>query len=648
MSDENKKEYYDEIKKIISLFGVSAFEEIATKIDVLNKTYPEQAEVYFILGLLSYQFNDPGRAASLMERAHALQPDCRDYADTLATVYTRIGKLAEGLYFAKLSTALQPHPVISPMVPDQLANYFNALRDTVPSDNFVEASRHFNVRSFANVVRLCGIELRINSHHADCYQLLGRAQHELGEYEQAVAAFHAVIHLRPGKAINRVYLGGSLLRLGRFAEARECFSTALAMDPDSTEAFVGAVAGSTFLSDPLWRTNMDLRSDWVARREATQPAMDPFPSLESADQRIRVGYLSNRFYEGTDMAFVEAVLQLHDRSRFEVICYQQSVNSDLVTQRLKSFSESWREVYELDDLTLSSVVQGDDVDILVDLCGYSENQRLDLLAAKPAKVAVSWLGLPAGLGVPGIDVVISDPVSVEADRAAASADQACVVLEQGLVAVDPLAMMPDVVELPAAGVGIVTFGGFCDLGHVTPEVAAVWSRILHATPGSRLLLGYRAVTSNLVMTALKELFSHHGVSDRVHFQDTPDSTEALDMKAAFFERIEVFLDTFPVCGTDMLCEALWMGIPVLSLAGERRSALMGASILRSAGKEEWIARSKDDLVQKAVALVADLPALAKIRAALRDDVADSPLFDAVSFVRALEGIYETLLEGRKG
>lgn len=643
---EPDHEFYAEVERATNIFNER---EYSAAIEVCEKAierWPGRAEMYFILGVISYEMGNQGRAITLIEMAHAIDPDCRDYAEALATIHTRVGNLTDGLYYAKLTVALEPHPHFRPLVPAPLSDYFGALKNAQPSVHYLTGARLFNQRRFAEAVDALRAELEINRSHMECSRLLGRSLHMTGDYGRAVDALHAAVHLAPQDPLTQAYLGDSLLRLGRFSEAFASHERARQLAPGEAAIHAATMSGLAYQpSDEAWAHYRKRAAHWARR---AVKARAPGSGIDKAmlDQRkIRVGYLSHALFEGPEMSFIEALLRNHDRSQFEVFCYPHFVTKDSVSTALESQVDRWRNIYDIDPVTASYMLQGDGLDILVDLSGHADGERLVLLGQRPAPVQVAWLGHPEAAASPGIDYVLSDAITARHDRKMCLKGQETVVLEGGLIAVRPFSHYPAVSDSPAGATRAVTFGGVCDLARLGPDVAALWTDVLMAVPGSRLVLGYVNSIPQAVRNHAIELFAHYGVTDRVQFQErTPGADSGPWSNLEFFSLIDVMLDTTPVSGTIETCQALWMGVPVISLVARRRAGLMGASILAAAGKPEWVANTRRRFVRIAAALAKEPAQLAELRRTLRGEVETSALFDVRAFAKGVENAYRSILQ----
>lgn len=640
MADKNDSQDYSQ--KIYGAFALLMTGDKAQALEMVEgllESHPHEPAGYYLLGILAYQTGDFGRAIELINTAHTIDSECREYVDVLAILNTLIGKLADGLYFAKLATALESNPKIASIVPANLSNYFKALGRVKLSNQYVNAMIAFNQRDFDRSISLCEMELRLNEDHDPCMALIGKCNFELGRYDRAVGAYQSAIRYAPDIPNYYMDLGDALYHLGRFDEALACHREALRRDRESVELATRALAGAEYLEDS--EAQRGTFQNELDRRLSAQPTSERVKNkAQPSSGKVRIGYISNSFYSSEAGTFILGALDNQDYERFDVSCYSQSIRRDAINTRLRTGGD-WRDVFDITDDVMEMIISGDEVDVLVDLCGHTENNRAGLIAAHPAPVQVGWLEHPQGLGMEGIDIVLGDGVTAETDRKALGKNQQLIILKHGLMALEPLEFLPDVMGLPAKANEYVTFGGQCDLATLGPGVAALWSEILHQIPRSRLLLGNVQTLSESSHAQAIELFAHYGVAEQLHFWDTEGDERP---NPEFFNHVDVFLDTFPVSGRLNLSEALWMGVPVLSLKGSRRSGQIGASLLASAAQPQWICQTPEEFVEKAVSLAGDPAALADIRSSLRQNVRDSMLFRPEVFARSLE---EALLKAVK-
>lgn len=642
---ENGRDYFDTLHEAVIS---AAKQDHNAAIEACERAFtirPDGPEAYCVLGLIASAMEDFGRSIGLLEKAHAADPDCRDYVDVLAVICTRAGKLTDGLYYAKLALALQPNPQVSVFIPPVFRDYRLAIDNASPSANFLNAMVLVDRRMFVTAEEECLRYLRLNERDVDACRLLGRIRLVRRNFEGALAALNKSLDLDPENPQSHLLMGDCLSGLGAFDEARQHHAKAASLAPGDVNLLSRIRYSASRLPDVDWSAYM---ADGRHMAKACFAGVDALDLGDLSSRRdngkIRIGYLSDGFWNSPYRPFFEAIFNGHDRQRVEIYGYQQNLGSDSSTIQFKVKADRWRELYDVDDDTAAYIIASDGLDILVDLCSYGEGQRLSLLARKPAPVLVNWLSWPHGSELPGIDVVLSSHTTLTADEALADGP-ICQLIDAGLLAfdADSLARAPlEAPDGPAATAGAVTFGGVCDLARLTPEVARTWSRVLAATPGGRLMLGYVQAGCPAVQKRAQELFAAWDMADRVTFQAALTEEKG----ETFFAEVDVVLDTFPINGVTETCEALLAGVPVVALAGSQRMSLMGASILRAAGCDEWVATSEDAFVDIAVALGTDLPRLAERRRSLGDSVRASSLCDVKAFGTSLEGVYERILRGK--
>jgi len=286
----------------------------------------------------------------------------------------------------------------------------------------------------------------------------------------------------------------------------------------------------------------------------------------------------------------------------------------------------------LDDAAAAQLIHDDGVHVLIDLSGHSAHNRLPVFAWKPALVQVSWLGYFATTGVAEIDYLIADPWTLPEKEEQYFTEKIWRLPETRMCFTAPAAEVA-VSALPALRNGYVTFGCFNNLTKMNDAVVALWARVLAAVPGSRLFLKAKQFTEEAVRQATIERFAAHGVGGERLMIEGPESRAAY---LAAYQRVDVVLDPFPFTGGTTSAEALWMGVPVLTLAGERLVSRQGVGLLMNAGLSDWVAADADDYVRRAAAHAADLESLATLRSRLRAQVLASPVFDAERFARHLE------------
>jgi len=598
------------------------------------QSFPSAAEPYFLLGLLAYRLGDEGQAILMCEAAHKMEPDIREYVEALSIVMIGIGKLADGLYYAKLVPTLEPHRYLSQIMPSRLQDLQGAFESAAPSAHLPEAFRLFNLADYSRVIKECSSEIRLNSHNYDAYILFARTLIIVGNFHQAESALHAAIQIDSAAALPRAMLARTLIHLGQFGEASAVAEQAIRMAPVDPEVYIQAMTALLHCPDvDIMHAKSIAEEFQVAFNEEFDPA--PREANESdPDRPPHVGFLSNAFFSNPYSDKFSTWFSLSRTQTVKYSGYQQSYLNDSVTTAAQGACDHWREIYDVDPYTLALTVQADELDVLVDLSGPDWISRIVVMGLLPCRVRVGAFSLPEPGFAPGITHVLCDDVLINADDDALLPGQQTIQVNGSLFARQPYFVLRSDFSSPAERNGYVTFGGVMDLVHLSPECALMWANVLHAVPKSKLLLCGEVTTNDKLKQKAREYFSHAGVIDRILFPLSDDASAEPNLESVeaqipndVWEEIDVFLDTAPTNCRAELCEALWTGAPVISLSSKRRNGLTGASILTAAKRLNWIARTPDQFVEIAAGLGTDLGKLKKERQNLQKNISKSTLFD---------------------
>ncbi len=430
---------------------------------------------------------------------------------------------------------------------------------------------------------------------------------------------------------------------GRIDEALVLYERIAALQPGVPTAY------STILFHELYRDHdraaLAQRHRLWGRRFAPPGAVPRFDNPLKAERLLRIGYVSADFRRSSAARFIEPLLAARDAERFHVVCYAASSKRDAVTERFAGLADAWHEVASLDDDAFAARVREDAIDILVDLNGHTRGNRLTAFGRRLAPVQATYLGYGATTGVTTIDYRITDGVIDPAERVAKSAKHA----KHAKYYTERLVYLPDTLwcfnppaDAPAPGAGRaadggVTFAVFNNFSKVSGAALETWAEILARLPGARLVLV--GIAPGRTRTRVLEAFERHGVAaDRLSFHARLAYREYL----AQHQAVDIALDTFPYTGGATTCDALWMGVPVLTLAGDAVLARSGCSLLSALGLQDWIAQDRDDYVARAVRLAGERDALEALHGSLRARMAASALCDAPRFMRGFEAALRTM------
>jgi predicted O-linked N-acetylglucosamine transferase (SPINDLY family) len=391
-----------------------------------------------------------------------------------------------------------------------------------------------------------------------------------------------------------------------------------------------------------WTPEMITREHLVWGETYFQPAPPRlFTNPPDTNRRLRIAYISPDLRIHAVVFFLQPVLIAHDPEMVEIYCYSDVKKPDEVTMQLREkHGVVWRDISVLDDDAVQRIILSDQIDILVDLAGHSSGNRLSLFARRVAPVQVNWIGYPNTTGLNEMDYRITDPKADPPGMTEKLHSEELVRLPDSFLCYRPGSDFPPENPLPMFVNRFVTFGSFSNFIKVTPDLLDMWARILGAVPNSRLFFRARGMTDARFQQDILPIFERHGVnSERItilgHARSVIDNLRD-------YHNLDIALDTFPYHGTTTTCESLYMGVPVITLAGRSHVSRVGVSLLQSVGIPDLIAETADDYVSAAIALANDLRRLLDLRKSLRGMVLASPLTDNITFTRHLEAAYRLM------
>jgi predicted O-linked N-acetylglucosamine transferase (SPINDLY family) len=489
--------------------------------------------------------------------------------------------------------------------------------------------------------RACRRAVELAPAYHEAHANLGVALQRAGQLGEAIARCRRALELAPGAAEARNNLGGVLRDAGEIPDAIASFREAIRLRPGFAEAHSNLLLSLHYDEAASPEAIFAEHLAWAERHaHGLEAALGPLDADRAPERRLRVGYLSPDLRGHSVAFFLEPALEARDRERFEVVCYADVAAPDAVTARLRGLADEWRDVTGLSDAHVAALVRRDRVDVLVDLAGHTAHGRPLVFARRPAPVQVSWLGYPDTTGLAAVGHRFTDAVADPPGATEALHTEALVRLAGGAWCYRPPEACPDVAPLPSAERGFVTFGSFNALAKVAPGTVALWSRVLERVPGSRLLLKSTGLGDEGVRSAIAARFARHGIgAERLRLLPwEPSPRHHLEL----YGEVDVALDTSPYHGTTTTCEALWMGVPVVSLTGRTHVSRVGASLLERVGLGALACSTSEGYVEQAVMLASRPAELSALRASLRERVRRSPLADARRLARAIEDAYRAM------
>ena len=519
--------------------------------------------------------------------------------------------------------------------------------------------------------------IQLNPAHAIAFEEIGHVHFRLNQHKRALGNYDQSVALDPSRGSAHLARSGALRALNRLDEATDATHQALALGVDQAAAYANLASIQIALRQLQAATEsfkkaceldpgrfsersamlymLNYRSD-VSAREVLAESLDwerqhasPLRSKQYRHEprplngrRLRVGYVSADIRRHAVGAFLSPIIENHDRATIETFAYYCHLGRDDKTEALAPKFDHWIESAKLSDDELAARIVADQIDILVDLAGHTAENRLLVFARKPAPVQITYLGYPGTTGLSAIDFRVTDGL---ADPASADENytESLLRLPHSLWSYEIAAQMPTVSELPALNRGYLTLGSFNNFNKLDARSIALWARMMREVPRTRLVMA--TVPEGRARTDLLAEFEALGVEpSRIDLLPWLEGVTFLQELA----RVDVSLDPVSVNGATTTCESLWLGVPVISRVGSRFLERAGLSILTSAGLPEYACDSDDACVKLVRDLASDLPALADLRATMRERLVKTSLFNGTEFTRSLEALYREAWQRKMG
>lgn len=610
---------------------------------------PDYADAHSNLGATLLELGQVDQALAACRRGIELNPNLGRAHNNLGNVLKAQGQMAAALAAYRTTQQLEP----------QLAEGFNnagtilyewrRFAEAIPEferaiqlkPDYVEA--HLNLanaylgqREFARAAAVSAEAVRLKPNRADAHVILGAVLLEQNKIEEASRECHAALALNPKHADAHNNLAIALKLQGRIEEAIASFRAAVHYNPRYAVAHSGLLFTQLNHPDYDARTQLAEHRRWEAAHAAGLPVATTHPNSRDPNRRIRVGYVSADLCNHVVGRNVFPLFRHHDHARFEVFAFANVFEPDGLTAQLRSYCDHWEDIVTLDDAALAALVQKHEIDILVDFHLHTNHNRLLAFARKPAPVQVTFAGYPGTTGLTAIDYRLTDPYLDPPGTHDEFYAERSIRLPHSFWCLDPLDLRPAPAPRTRSPNQALIWGSLNNPTKINSTLLGWWAKILHATQPSRLLaLAYNESDRQRVRAALVA----HGVEgDRVEFVPGQSRLDYLNT----YSRCDIILDTYPYNGHTTGCDALWMGVPIVSLAGETAVSRAGLSLLSNVGLPELVATTPDDYVRIAVELARAPARLAELHATLRQRTEASPLMDGSGWTRGIEAAFREM------
>lgn len=564
---------------------------------------------FYNLALVLNLLQRKAEARRSFERAIQLAPGIADYHEGLGSMLLANGELADAEKRLRRAIELQPN---HRQAHCQLAVVYQS-QNRLPE-----------------AVAACREIVRLDPADAVALRNLAALLDQSQRYDEAAAIFGQLTALQPHDASAWAALGVLRQKQGMIDAAFEAYTRAVKLDSSLQQNLMYAIA-----HDPR-KTPQEIvaaHARW-GEQYAHLARSSVHANTPLRDRQLRIGYVSGDLCRHAVANFFEPILVQHDRAQFHLTCFANVAKPDRTTGHFQSLSHSWHAIYGMTDDDVANLIRLNQIDILVDLSGHTADNRLLVFARKPAPVQVTYIGYPCTTGLAAIDYRISDEVLDPLDEADQGTEK-IIRLPGGMCCYNPLRKAPPIKALPALAANHITFGSLHRLQKINSRVIDLWCELLHAVPGAKLLLARDTLVGDTLEVFHRHFLARGIAPERLDFRSQFGSSRS---HLSVYEEIDIALDTFPYAGGTTSNEAVWMGVPVLTLRGDRPVGRAGAALMHFVGHPEFIAQSPGDYIARGARMATDLAQLAQVRSTLRDKF-NASVGNCQAFTRTLEVAY---------
>ena len=584
---------------------------------------PDEPSLQYHLGMVCMELHDNHAAYSHFKELVRLQPDFLEGRMLLGMACGELGRHEEAIYLLR---------EVLDVCPDVTEIHHRL--------GLLLADRHHYEEAYHEYQEV----LRLSPEHTGVLCSLGLLFTTTGQIGEARKFLLKALEKSPD-ALDVINNLGRVCKIGRAEESLKWFQRGLDIDPED----------QSLTSNYLYTLNYiaGLSPEFIAAkyREYAPRAFHPpkeWQPQESvsrhSDDIIRVGYVSADFYGHSVAFFLEPVFKHHDKSRFEVFCYYNRTVTDETTDHLKKNSHGWRCIFGISDIMVADMIIADRIDILVDLSGHTSGHRLGVFALRPAPVQISWIGHPNTTGLPQMDYYLTDAWCDPPGMTEHLYSEKLYRLPKTFCCYLPPVEFPPVAPVPSTTSGEITLGCFNSMAKINNQLISWWAQMLNKLPNAKMFIKGPALDDKGTRDELYECFAACKIPEEQLLAEGVTNTRKEHLGR--YALVDIALDTFPYHGTTTTCEALWMGVPVVTLAGNTHVSRVGVSLLHSIGCDDLIAETPDEYIAKVVLLAKDRQRQLWLRQNLRTMMAHSPLMDAADITRDVENAYIQMFNER--
>jgi protein O-GlcNAc transferase len=585
------------------------------------KLKPSFALPYCNLGYVLEKKGQFDEAITYSRKAIELKPSFAEAYCNLGYALRQKGQLDEAIVYYQKAIELKP----------SFAAYCNLGYTLQQKGQLEEAERYY-----LNA-------LQINPNSAMVYNNLWGILRVKGRLQEAVIYLNKALQIDPAFYWTYYNLGTAFNDQGLLSQGESFYRRALQIKPDLSVAYSGLLLHMNYSSD---YTAEGVFSEHLGFEKQFARPLSPsslhYSNDPSPSRRLKIGYVSPDFRRHSVNYFIGPVLASYNHEQFEVFCYSDVSTPDTITERFQGYADQWRNIAGTPDERVAGLIRKDGIDILIDLAGHTGYNRMLTFARKPAPIQISYLGYPNTTGLSAVDYRLVDAYTDPPGLTEPFYTEKLIRMPECFLSFLPDKDSPPVGDLPALKTGHITFGSFNIFQKVSHETIALWAEILKELPDSYLIMKSPSFNDRTTCNYAISRFLIRGISSkRIELRARmPSFKEHLEL----YNRVDIGLDTYPYNGTTTTCEAIWMGVPVITLAGNTHASRVGTSLLSNIGLPELVAKTTDEYISITVNLARDLKRLQSLRGNLRNTMQCSPLCDVKKFITHLESCYRQIWE----
>ena len=608
---------------------------------------PNHADALHLYGVLAGQHGNFELSINLIERAIAIAPNMASFYSNLGNAYMGAGRATDAANSYKTASKLESNEIDTLIQMGHSLCKNNQLQEAIPvytriielNQNIPEAhvclgSIYLALSKFDMAIEKFYSALKLKPDSFEALNNLGIVYRHIGKMKEAIEVFNRAIHLRPDSVDVYYNFATLLLDYGDLDQALAAYKKTLSINENHIEVHSNLIFALHYHPDFDSETILRECVSWAKKFE--YPLLCKNPTLtydKSPNKKLKIGFVSPDLRDHPVGRFLLPLFLHHDNQKYDIFCYSNKNTTDPVALKLQNNAYRWQNIEQLTDQDAADLIRGDQIDILVDLSLHTAYNRLPLFAHKPAPVQITWLGYPGTTGMSSIDYRITDRYLDPEENNQFYSEKSIYITNYWCYTPPKFDEQLDINELPAFKSGLVTFGCLNNSRKISKATIQCWIRLLKEIANSQLLV---YINEGDHRDNFISEFTSNGINaSRIQIIGKQSYQRYFEE----YQKIDIALDPFPWAGGTTTCDALWMGVPTITLRGKTAVGRGGASILSNVGLFDFIANSQDEYINIAKKLCSDLDTLASIRSGLREKMQKSPLMDAKQFAKEMERVF---------